>query len=134
VKPNAVNMRYCQILLFMHGKMWQKKMNLLKMSGPQIRLCLFTFRPIASKQLNSLLTIATRSWIGGEAVTHPLWVQEVPDSIPVSGKDFYVLLLLCFYILSINSLFVTKFSKSFCNDNLFSKLNILQASWLIIRV
>jgi len=26
-------------------------MNLLKMSGPQIWLCLFTFRPIASKKL-----------------------------------------------------------------------------------
>ena len=30
-----------------------EKMNLLKMSGPQIRLCLFTFRSIVSKQLNS---------------------------------------------------------------------------------
>ena len=34
----------------------REKMNLLKMCGPQIRLCLFTFRPIASKQLNSLPT------------------------------------------------------------------------------
>jgi len=32
-------------------------MHLLKMSGPQIWLCLFTFRPIASKQLNGLTTI-----------------------------------------------------------------------------
>jgi len=38
-------------------KILQKKMYLLKMSGPQIWLCLFTFRPIASKQLNSLTTI-----------------------------------------------------------------------------
>ena len=38
-----------------------EKMNLLKMSGPQIRLCLFTFRPIASEQFNSLLTIDTLS-------------------------------------------------------------------------
>jgi len=37
------------------------KMNLLKMCGPQIRLCLFTFRPIASKQLKSLTTIVTLS-------------------------------------------------------------------------
>jgi len=65
-------------------------MNLLKMSGPQIRLCLFTSRPIASKQLNSLLTIDTRSRLGGGAVTHLLWMQEVPGSIPLSGKDFYV--------------------------------------------
>ena len=38
-------------------KILQKKMFLLKMSGPQIWLCLFTFRPIASKQLNGLTTI-----------------------------------------------------------------------------
>jgi len=70
------------------------------MSGPQIWLCLFTFRPIASKQFNGLTTIDTLSWRGGAVVTHPLWVQEVPGSIPVSGKGFYVwffVLLLCFY-------------------------------------
>ena len=65
-----------------------EKMNLLKMSGPQIRLCLFTFRPIASKQLNSFLTIDTLSWLGGAVVTHPLWLQELPGSIPGSGKGF----------------------------------------------
>jgi len=71
------------------------------MSGPQIWLCLFTFRPIAPEQLNGLTTIDTLSWFGGAVVTHPLWVQEVPGSIPGSGKGFYVwlfvLLLLCFY-------------------------------------
>ena len=36
-----------------------EKMHLLKMSGLQIWLCLFTFRPIASKQLNGLTTIDT---------------------------------------------------------------------------
>ena len=56
------------------------------MSGPQIRLCLFTFRPIASKQLNSFLT--NLSWLGGAVVTQPLWVQEVPGSIPGFGKGF----------------------------------------------
>jgi len=70
------------------------------MSGPQIWLCLFTFRPIASKQLNGSTTI-TLSWLGGAVVTHPRWVQEFPGSIPGSGKAFYVwvfvLLLLCFY-------------------------------------
>jgi len=59
------------------------------MCGPQIRLCLFTFRPIASKQLNSLTTIDSLSWLGGTVVTHPLWVQQVPGSIPGSGKGFY---------------------------------------------
>jgi len=29
------------------------------MCGPQVQLCLFTFRPIAFKQLNSLTTIDT---------------------------------------------------------------------------
>ena len=38
-----------------------EKMYLLKMSGPQIWLCLFTFRPIASKQLIGLTTIDTLS-------------------------------------------------------------------------
>ena len=69
-----------------------EKMILLKMSGPQIWLCLFTFRPIASKQLNSLTTIDTLSWLGGAVVTHPLWVQEVPGSISGSG------LIFCFVI------------------------------------
>jgi len=60
------------------------------MCGPQIQLCLFTFWPIASKQLNSLTTIDSLSWLGGAVVTHPLWVQEVPCSIPGSGKGFTV--------------------------------------------
>jgi len=67
-----------------------EKMHLLKMSGPQIWLCLFTFRPIALKQLNGSTTIDTVSWLGGAVVTHPLWVQDVPGSIPGSGKGFYV--------------------------------------------
>ena len=45
-----------------------EKMNLMKMCGPQIRLCLFTFRPIASKQLNILTTINSPSWLGGAVV------------------------------------------------------------------
>ena len=48
------------------------------MCGPQIRLC------------------------SGAVVTHLLRVQEVPGSIPGSGKGFYVwffvLLLLCFLL------------------------------------
>jgi len=60
----------------------------------------------------------------------PLWVQEVPGSIPGSGKGFYVsffdLLLLGFYFFAKNTLFVTKACNSFYNGNLFSILNILQ--------
>jgi len=76
-------------------------MYLLKMSGPQIWLCLFTFRPIASKELNSLTTIETLCWLGGAVVMHPLWVQEVPGSIPGSCKG----------ILCLNFCFVVKESQ-----------------------
>jgi len=120
------------------GKNNTEKMFLLQMSGPQILLCLFTFRPIASKKLNSLTTINAFSWLGGAVVTHPLLVQEVPGSIPSSGKGFYVwffvLLLFCFYFFVKNPLCVTKVCKSFYNFNLFSILKILQDLWPIIRV
>ena len=42
-------------------------MHLLKMSGLQIWLCLFTFRPIVSKQLNGLTTIDLTQWCSGNA-------------------------------------------------------------------
>jgi len=38
-----------------------EKIHLLKMFSPQIWICLFTFRPIASKHLNGLTTIYTLS-------------------------------------------------------------------------
>jgi len=60
------------------------------MCGPQIRLCLFMFRPIASKQLKSLTTIVTLSWLGGSAETHPLWMPELPGSTLSTSKGFYV--------------------------------------------
>jgi len=86
-----------------------------------------------------IMTIDTVSWLGGVVVTHPLWVQEVPGSIPGSGKGFYVsfffeLLLLCFYFFVKNTLFVTKVCNFFYNVNLFTLLNILQDLWPIIRV
>jgi len=114
-------------------------MYLLKMFGPQICLCLFTFRPIAPKQLNSFTSVDTLSWLGGAVVTHPLWVQELPGSIPSSGKGFYVWFF-CFVVdvfllvLSKNSLFVTKVCNSFYNLNLFIILKKLQDLWSIIRV
>jgi len=82
------------------------------MCGPQFRLCLFTFRPIAQKQLNSLTTLVALSWLRGAVVTHPLWVRELPGSIPGSGKGFYVLLLLRFYFF-VQKLYVRVFSMSF---------------------
>ena len=85
------------------------------MCGPQIRRYLFTFRPIASKQLNSLTTIITLSWFGGAEVT--LWVREVSGSVSGCGKDFYVWFLFCCFcvilFVSKNTLFVTNFAISF---------------------
>jgi len=127
--PNTV-VHACKIL--------QKKMYLLEMSGTQIWLCLFTFRPIASKQLNGLTTIDILSWLGGAVVTHPLWMQEVPGSIPGSSKGFnvwfFLLLLLYFYFFVKNTFFFAKYCNSFYNLNLFSILNVLQDLWPIIRV
>jgi len=59
--------------------------------------------------------------------------------VPSSGKDFYVwysvvLLLLWFYLLVQNTLFVTKVWNSFCNIMSFSILNISQTYWLVIEV
>ena len=81
-------MRNCQKLSM--TETFTDNMNLLKMGGPKIKLCLLTVRPIASKQLNSLTTIDTLIWLGGAGVTHPLWVREVKCSIPGLGKGFYV--------------------------------------------
>ena len=89
-------------------------MYLLKMSGPQIQLCLFTFRLIALKQLIGLITIHTLSWIGGAVVTNPLMVQDVPGSIPCCGKGFYVWLS-CFVVV-VFLLFVQK--HIICNKSL----------------
>jgi len=114
-------------------------MYLLKMPGPKIWLCLFTFRPIASKQLNGLTTIDTLSWLGGAVLKHPLWVQEVPGSIP-RLRQGVLCLIFCFVVvvfllfLSKNTLFLTKVSNSFYNVNLFSILTVLQDLWPIMGV
>jgi len=68
------------------------------MCGPQIRLCLFTFRPIASKQLNTLTTIDAHSWLGGAVVMDPLWLQEVPGWIPGSCKWFFMFYFFYFIV------------------------------------
>jgi len=46
-------------------------------------------------QLNSLSTIDTIRWLGGQVVTPQTAVQEVLGSIPGFDKDFYV----CFFVL-----------------------------------
>ena len=78
--------------LCIHVWISQKKMNLLKMCVPQIRDCLFTFRPIASKQFNSLTTIVSLSWLGSTEVTHPLWCEK-------SRVQFLALVRVCFIFL-----------------------------------
>jgi len=90
----------------MHVNYYRKK-NFLKMRGPQIQLWLFTFRPIASKQLNSLTTIDTLSWLGGAEVTYPLYVRGVPSSIPGNGKRF-----VCMCIMSLCALEYVTFWRS----------------------
>jgi len=114
-------------IVFLACKNITETMHLLKMSGPQIWLCLFTFRAIASKQLNSLTTIDTVNWLGAAVVTHPLWVQEVPGSLPGSGKGFYVSIFCSVVVVFLlfcqkNPLFVTKVCNSFYNVNLVSIL------------
>jgi len=107
----------------------------LQTCGPQTRLCLFMFSPVALKQLNNSITIDTLSWLGGAETTHPLWMQDAMGSIPGSGKGFYVWLfyfVVVFLFLPQNTLF--GFCSWFCNFYFFSILNILQALWPIIRV
>jgi len=92
-------------------------MYLLKLSGPQIWLYLFTFRPIASKQLNGFTRITTLSSLGGTVVTR--------GSFPGSDKGFKfdVLFYSCRVFspfLSKNTLFVTKVCNSFYSVTLFS--------------
>ena len=136
MKPTPVNMRNCQKLLPMHVKKITEKISLLKISGPQIRLCLFTFRPIVSKHLNSLTTILTLSCLGGAEVTHLFWMREVSCSIPGSGNVwFFGILLLSFYFfLSKTHYLSQRFFNFFFTVNLFSIVNILQDLWPIIRV
>ena len=76
---------------------YYRTMILLKRFGPQNRFCLFMFRPIALKQLNSLTTIDTFSWLGGPKVTQLAAVRMVPGSIPGYGMDF-LCLIFCFVV------------------------------------
>ena len=90
MNPTPVNMRSCQIQLFMHDKILQKKTTLLKRCDLQIQLCLFMLYLITLKQLKSLTLIDTFSCLKGREVTRQAGLREVPDSIPGYVKDFYV--------------------------------------------
>jgi len=84
-------------IVFHACKILQKKMYLLKISGLQIWLCLFTFRPIASKQLNGLNTIDALSWLGGAVVTHPPLEARGPGFNPRLRQGF-LCLIFCFVV------------------------------------
>jgi len=71
------------------------KKYLLKQCGPQIRLCLFTFRPIALKQLKGLTTIDTLIWLSGPEVTHPTELRQVLESQLWQG---FLCLNFCFIV------------------------------------
>ena len=65
------------------------------MCGPQIWLCLFTYRAIPLKQLNSVTTIDNFRSLGGPELKHMTGVREIPGSTPGSCEDFYALFLSC---------------------------------------
>ena len=122
----------------MHVKILEKKMNLLKMCGPQIRLCLFMFRPIASKRLIKLdynPNFQLTWWCSGNAsalgARGPRFNPRIRQGFLCFMFCFVVVVLLLFL-----SLFVTKVSNSFYNVKLFSihVLNILHDLCPIIRV
>jgi len=69
-----------------------------KCVAPKFGFYLFSFGFIASKQLKSLTTIDSVSWLGGAKVTHLLCVWEVPGSIPIFGKGFYVWFVVVFLL------------------------------------
>jgi len=89
----------------MHVKQYtQKNLYLMKMSGPKIWVCLFMFRPIASKQFGFLCLIVC----------------------------FVVVVF--FLFCKKNTLFVTKVCNSLYNFNSFSILKILQDLWPLLGV
>jgi len=58
-------------------------------------LCLFLFRPITLKYLNSLTSIKTFGCIGGGEVTHQSVVRKAIGSIPGFAKR--LLFCVCFF-------------------------------------
>ena len=84
----------------MHVK-YYRKMYLLEMSGPQIWLCLFTFRPIASKQLNGPTDYNRYSqltrWCSGNASALDARGPGFNPRLRQGLLCLILLLLLCFY-------------------------------------
>jgi len=72
-------------------KYYRIKMNLLRLCGPLIRLCLYTFRPIASKQLNSLTIIVTFNRLGCVEVTTALGARGLGFKFRLRQRGFILL-------------------------------------------
>jgi len=129
-----INEKHCPISLFMLVKILQKD-TLLKKCCQQMRLCLFM---LMLKLLNSLTRIDAFCCrrLSGLEVPHQTAVQDVPCSIPSTGKDVYAV---CFVVVFL--LFCPKhiswqemLCNCSCNVNSLSILNIHQYLWPIIRV
>ena len=112
-----------------------ENMYLLKMSGPQIRLCLFTFWPIASKHLNSFTTIATLSWLTAQGSGNSSAFGARGFGFNSRFRQGFLCLYFCYVVVEF-LLFAPKhiICQTFCNVNLFSIPNLLQDLWLITRV
>jgi len=114
-------------------------MTLLKKCGPQIRVCLFMFRHITSKQLKIITTFDTFSCLGGPEVMHQTVVRDILASISGSCWDFYVLFCVCccccvLLVCSKKHYLSRHCAVPFCNVNSFRILYMLQKVWLIISV
>jgi len=138
VKPTPVYMRHCQMLLSIHVKILQRKWLCWKCVARILGfLFFFTFRPIASKQLNSLTTIDTFSRLGDRGNASK-WGARGPvfDSWLWQG---FLYLILCFVVvvflhfLSKPHYWSHHFAISFamCIRLVF---NMLRNLWPLIRV
>jgi len=109
------------------------------MSGPQIWLCLFTFRPYCVETVKWLdynrYSQLTR-WCSGNASA--LGARRSGFNPRLRQGFLCLIFLYCcccvFTFLSKNTLFIGIYCNSFYNVILFSILNVLQDLWPIIRV
>ena len=70
-----------------------------KGNHPRIQFCLFTFRPVASKQINILTTIAPLSWLGAAEVTHRLLMREVKAQLREGFFVWFVSFVIVVFLL-----------------------------------
>jgi len=98
----------CQISVFMHVKILQNKLTLFKKGLPAI-LTVFIFLSITLKQVESLTSIDTYSWLSSREVPHRTAVPEV--RFPRPKRIFCVLLSFycsCSFTFSVQKLWFPK--------------------------